>query len=185
MTIDETDVAIVGPGPYGLSVAAQLRSRGVSCRVFGPPMKFSWDMPRGINLKSFAFATNLAVPESGHTFPEWCRARGLEDLEPCSMESFATYGLWIKDRFVSDVDPRPRHQRRSSRRWRLRGDARDRRARPLAPRRALDGTLVLRRDTGPPARAPAGARQPHVPPHRLRPLRRSRRRGGRRGGFGD
>jgi len=105
MTIDETDVAIVGPGPYGLSVAAQLRSRGVSCRVFGPPMKFWRDMPRGINLKSFAFATNLAVPESGHTFPEWCRARGLEDLEPCSMESFATYGLWIKDRFVSDVDP--------------------------------------------------------------------------------
>jgi thioredoxin reductase len=105
MTLDETDVAIVGPGPYGLSLAAQLRARGVSFRIFGPPMKFWRDMPRGINLKSFAFATNLVVPERGFTFPEWCRSRGLEDLEPCTMDSFATYGLWIKDRFVPEVEP--------------------------------------------------------------------------------
>jgi thioredoxin reductase len=68
-------------------------------------MKFWRDMPRGINLKSFAFATNLAVPARGTTFPEWCRARGLEDLEPCTMESFATYGLWIQARFVPHLDP--------------------------------------------------------------------------------
>jgi hypothetical protein len=100
----ETDVAIVGPGPYGLSLAAQLRARGVSHRIFGPPMKFWLDMPP-INLKSFAFATSLVVPERGHTFPEWCRGQGLEDHEPCTMASFATYGLWIKDRFVPDLEP--------------------------------------------------------------------------------
>jgi thioredoxin reductase len=103
----ETDVAIVGPGPYGLSLAAQLRARGVSFRIFGPPMKFWRDMPRGINLKSFAFATSIVVPERGNTFPEWCRANGLEDHEPCTMQSFAAYGMWIKDRFVSDLEPAP------------------------------------------------------------------------------
>ncbi len=107
VTSEETDVAIVGPGPYGLSLAAQLRARGVKFRIFGPPMKFWKDMPKGINLKSFAFATNLYVPVKGFTFPEWCRSQGLEDLEPCTMESFAAYGIWIKDRFVADLDPTP------------------------------------------------------------------------------
>jgi hypothetical protein len=31
--------------------------------------------------------------------------RGLEDFEPCSMQSFAAYGLWMQQRFVPDVDP--------------------------------------------------------------------------------
>jgi thioredoxin reductase len=100
----ETDVAIVGPGPYGLSLAAQLKARNVSFRIFGPPMKFWLDMP-AINLKSFAFATSLVVPERGYTFPEWCRTQGLEDHEPCTMASFATYGLWIRDRFVPNLEP--------------------------------------------------------------------------------
>jgi thioredoxin reductase len=88
-----------------LSIASQLRARDVDVRIFGPPMKFWRNMPRSINLKSFAFATSLYVPERGHTFPEWCRARGLEDFEPCSMASFASYGMWIQDRFVPDLTP--------------------------------------------------------------------------------
>ena len=100
----ETDVAVVGSGPYGLSIAAQLRARGVEFRIFGPPMKFWRDMPEGINLKSFAFATNVYVPTRGHTFPEWCRTKGLEDHEPCTMASFAAYGMAIKDRFVPNLE---------------------------------------------------------------------------------
>jgi cation diffusion facilitator CzcD-associated flavoprotein CzcO len=100
----ECDVAIVGSGPYALSVAAQLRGRGVEHRIFGPPMKFWRDMPKGINLKSFAFATSVWVPEPKNTFPEWCRANGLEDFEPCTMASFAAYGMSIKDRFVPGLE---------------------------------------------------------------------------------
>ncbi len=102
--MQETDVAIVGSGPYALSLAAHLRARGVELRIFGPPMKFWRDMPAGINLKSFAFATNVYVPEPGHSFPEWCRAQGLEDFEPCTMASFAAYGMAMKDRFVPGVE---------------------------------------------------------------------------------
>jgi thioredoxin reductase len=104
--LPETDVAIVGSGPNALSLAAHLRARQVEYRIFGPPMKFWRDMPRGINLKSFAYATNVYVPAKGNTFPEWCRARGLEDFEPCTMASYAAYGMWMKDHFVPDLDPR-------------------------------------------------------------------------------
>src|ERR1700723_3715475 len=102
---DETDVAIVGAGPYALALAAQLRARGVDFRVFGPPMKFWRDMPLGLNLKSLAFATSIYVPEKGHSFPEWCRARKLEDHEPCTMGSFAAYGMDMQGRFVPDLEP--------------------------------------------------------------------------------
>ena len=34
----ETDVAIVGAGPYGLSIAAHLGEFGIEFRVFGDPM---------------------------------------------------------------------------------------------------------------------------------------------------
>jgi hypothetical protein len=100
----ETDVAIVGSGPNALSLAAHLRARGVAFRIFGPPMRFWREMPVGINLKSFAYATNVFVPVTGTSFPEWCRARGLEDFEPCTMQSFAAYGMWMADKFVADIE---------------------------------------------------------------------------------
>jgi cation diffusion facilitator CzcD-associated flavoprotein CzcO len=100
----ETDVAIIGAGPYGLSLAAHLRARGVKYRIFGEAMRFWRNMPVGVNLKSLAFATNIAVPKSGYSFPEWCRQHGLEDYEPCTMQSFSAYGLEMQKRFVPDVE---------------------------------------------------------------------------------
>jgi thioredoxin reductase len=99
-----TDVAIIGAGPYGLSLAAYLRARGAKYRIFGEAMRFWLNMPVGINLKSLAFATNIAVPKSGYSFPEWCRQHGLEDFEPCTMQSFSAYGLEMQKRFVPDVE---------------------------------------------------------------------------------
>jgi len=104
VSIEDADVVIVGAGPYGLSLAAQLRKRRVSFRIIGQAMKFWREMPIGVNLKSLAFATNIFVPEPGYTFPEWCRQRGLEDFEPCTMQSFAEYGLWMQERFVPDLE---------------------------------------------------------------------------------
>ena len=56
------DVAIVGAGPYGLSVAAHLRGAGVRFRQFGLPMKL-WreNMPRGMFLKSQGFASTSPI----------------------------------------------------------------------------------------------------------------------------
>ncbi|MGH7270383.1 MAG: FAD-dependent oxidoreductase, partial [Polyangiaceae bacterium] len=101
----DTDVAVVGSGPYALSLAAHLRVLGVESRIFGPPMKFWRDMPRGVNLKSLAFATGVYVPGKRPTFPEWCRQNGLEDWEPCTMASFAEYGVAMQRRFVPHLEP--------------------------------------------------------------------------------
>jgi hypothetical protein len=57
-----------------------------------------------VNLKSFAFATNIAVPTRGYSFPQWCLQHGLEDFEPCTMQSFAAYGCEMQRRFVPDLD---------------------------------------------------------------------------------
>jgi cation diffusion facilitator CzcD-associated flavoprotein CzcO len=101
---DLVDVVIIGAGPYGLSLAAHLSARGVSFRIFGEAMRFWQDMPVGVNLKSLAFATNIVVPEKGHSFSSWCRKHGLEDFEPCTMQSFAAYGLEMQKRFVPDLE---------------------------------------------------------------------------------
>lgn len=99
-----TDVAIIGAGPYGLSLAAHLRARDVKFRIFGEAMSFWRNMPVGVNLKSLAFATNITLPTPGYSYPEWCRQHGLEDFEPCTMQSFAAYGLEIQKRFVPDLE---------------------------------------------------------------------------------
>ena len=104
MPLRSTQVAIVGAGPYGLSIAAHLKHRRVQLRIFGSPMSFWLQMPASISLKSFAWATNVAVPHRDFTFAEWCRSHGLEDLEPCSMESFAAYGLWVQRALVPEVE---------------------------------------------------------------------------------
>src|ERR1700737_3337868 len=53
------ETAIIGAGPYGLSLAAHLRHRGLSYEMFGQPMQ-SWSafMPKGMLLKSEGFASN-------------------------------------------------------------------------------------------------------------------------------
>jgi cation diffusion facilitator CzcD-associated flavoprotein CzcO len=98
------DIAIVGAGPYGLSLAAHLRARDVKFRIFGEAMRFWRDMPIGVNLKSLAFATSIPLPIPGHSYPEWCRKNGLEDFEPCTMQSFAAYGLEIQKQFIPDLE---------------------------------------------------------------------------------
>lgn len=56
----EVDVAIIGAGPYGLSLAAHLKHLGVEHQVFGSPMSF-WrnSMPPGMELKSEGPACDL------------------------------------------------------------------------------------------------------------------------------
>jgi cation diffusion facilitator CzcD-associated flavoprotein CzcO len=50
---DDCEVAVVGAGPYGLSLGAHLNSAGIDTRVLGRPMSF-WreHMPKGMRLRS-------------------------------------------------------------------------------------------------------------------------------------
>ena len=104
MSRSKVDVAIVGAGPNGLSLASYLADSGVERRIFGLTMRAWRDMPPGMNLKSFGFATSIPCLRPHYTFPEYCRARGLEDFEPISFTTFAEYGEWFQQQLVPDVE---------------------------------------------------------------------------------
>ena len=74
-----TEIAIVGAGPYGLSIAAHLRGQGIPFRIFGRPME-SWllHMPKSMSLKSDGFASNISDPNGELTLKKFCAERGLE-----------------------------------------------------------------------------------------------------------
>jgi cation diffusion facilitator CzcD-associated flavoprotein CzcO len=101
------DIAIVGAGPYGLSLAAFLNARGISVRVFGKAMGFWLDnMPTGMHLKSDGFASNLYDPDRIYALKQFCLEQGLSYHDtsiPVSLEIFTNYGLAFQKRFVPNL----------------------------------------------------------------------------------
>ena len=88
-------VAIIGAGPYGLSLASHLLDRGIPFRIFGEPMAF-WTQVANAGsdryLLSSCFGTNIHSPRAGSTFNAYNAPRGLETVEPCAISNFADYG---------------------------------------------------------------------------------------------
>ena len=104
---DRIDVAIVGAGPYGLSIAAHLAQRRLSFRVFGKPMESWLQMPCGMTLKSEGFASSLYDPKGALPLGRYCRERGLgyADLGlPVPLAMFCEYGLAFQRRFVPTLE---------------------------------------------------------------------------------
>jgi thioredoxin reductase len=108
MTQSRTDIAIIGAGPYGLSIAAHLRARNMAFRIFGKPMSVWKDqMLGGTLLKSFGFASNLYEPSSSLTLARFCKEQGLPyaDVEiPVPIEYFVAYGLEFQRRFIPNLE---------------------------------------------------------------------------------
>jgi thioredoxin reductase len=103
------EVAIVGAGPYGLSVAAHLRDAGVPFRIFGKPMS-TWrgHMPKGMKLKSDGFASNLSAPDADSTLEAWSAANGRPysaQKEPVELEDFVAYSRWFAQTYVPGLEP--------------------------------------------------------------------------------
>jgi hypothetical protein len=103
------DVAILGAGPYGLSVASHLRARGVEFRIFGRPMQ-TWrtHMPIGMHLKSEGFASNLSDPSATFTLKRFCVDHGFpyDSATAIPLDRFLAYGLAFQRRFVPEVEER-------------------------------------------------------------------------------
>jgi cation diffusion facilitator CzcD-associated flavoprotein CzcO len=102
------DVAIIGAGPYGLSIAAHLKARGVGFRIFGLPMH-TWlaHMPKGMRLKSEGFASCLYDPGSTFTLQAYCKEKGIPYSDiglPVPLDVFASYGLEFQRRFVPELE---------------------------------------------------------------------------------
>jgi cation diffusion facilitator CzcD-associated flavoprotein CzcO len=101
-------IAIIGAGPYGLSIAAYLRHQGIPFRIFGRPMD-SWraHMPKGMFLKSDGFASNIYDPAGDFTLQRFCAERGIaysDTGRPVSLETFSSYGMAFRDRMVPELE---------------------------------------------------------------------------------
>jgi thioredoxin reductase len=104
----DLEIAIVGAGPYGLSIAAHLQATGVPFRIFGPPMQ-TWreNMPSGMLLKSDGFASSLSDPSSIFSLKHFCKLNGIgydDTRVPVALSTFVDYGLAFQRRFVSELD---------------------------------------------------------------------------------
>jgi thioredoxin reductase len=105
---EAVDIAIVGAGPYGLSLAAHLRKAGVSMRHFGLVMnQRRTAMPTGRFLRSPGFASNLSDPGGTHTLAAFCAVTGRPYADyglPVALGTFIAYGQWFAGQLAGDVE---------------------------------------------------------------------------------
>jgi thioredoxin reductase len=104
------DVAIIGAGPYGLSLASYLAESGVNFRIFGHPME-TWrtQMPEGMFLKSEGFASTLYDPSGECTLARYCKEKNLlyADMgKPVRLQDFSAYGMEFQRRMVPQLEIR-------------------------------------------------------------------------------
>jgi len=102
------ETAIIGAGPYGLSIAAHFRRRGIPFRIFGRPMD-SWlnHMPKGMMLKSDGFASNIYDPESEFTLQHFCAQQGIAYSDtgmPVHLDTFSAYGLAFQVQMLPELE---------------------------------------------------------------------------------
>ncbi len=104
------DIAIIGAGPYGLSIAAHLTAAGARPRVFGSPMH-TWRtrMPAGMHLKSEGFASSLYDPAKRYPLARFCAERAIPYADtglPVALQTFTEYGEAFARRFVPALEDR-------------------------------------------------------------------------------
>ena len=108
--VQNIGIAVIGAGPYGLSVAAHLRDMGVPFRIFGRPLE-NWreHMPTEMTLKSRPFATNLSGPRHDGSLANYCDENDIACdgmYTPLTLKLFISYGLAFQRKFVPDIDER-------------------------------------------------------------------------------
>jgi FAD-dependent urate hydroxylase len=113
------ETAIVGAGPYGLSIAAHLRAAGLPFEIFGTPLE-SWRsfMPEGMLLRSEPFASSLWDPKRNFTLKRFSAERKIyyqRARNPVSLTQFLDYAEWFRQGAVGEIhDVKVQRIRRNS-----------------------------------------------------------------------
>jgi FAD-dependent urate hydroxylase len=123
--MDTCDVAILGAGPYGMSVAAHLcQSKWIDLRVLGEPMSF-WErhMPAGMLLRSPRVASHISDPQGQLTLDSYEKASAArfagkvpptiteefiarDMAKEIPLQDFVKYGHWFLRQARLPIDPR-------------------------------------------------------------------------------
>ena len=106
--LSRTPICIIGAGPYGISIAAHLRSIGMDFRIFGRSM-YRWraQMPTAMYLKSEGCASSLSDPNGDHTLASYCAEQRMpygEWGKPVSRERFTQYALSFQHHLVPNIE---------------------------------------------------------------------------------
>lgn len=104
--MSDTEVAVLGAGPYGLAVAAALRESGVEHRVIGDPMSFWREMPQGMVLRSNWTATAISDYDGPFNLDAYQRETGARFGKPVPLEDFIAYGQWVQSKVAPAADRR-------------------------------------------------------------------------------
>lgn len=97
------EVAIVGAGPFGLSVAAHLKPLRTA-RTFGEPMETWKRMPEDMLLRSAWEETCLSAPGGAGSIGEWAASAGERRTEPIPLSYFLRYASWFEERYAPGGD---------------------------------------------------------------------------------
>ncbi|MGA8044107.1 MAG: FAD-dependent oxidoreductase [Terracidiphilus sp.] len=103
----DSELTIVGAGPYGLSAASHLIDAGIEPRVHGQPMAF-WDrnLPPGMILRSPREASTISDPQARFTLDAYETANNMPPEKRVSRETFVSYGKWFESHVSSHLDRR-------------------------------------------------------------------------------
>jgi hypothetical protein len=95
------DVAVVGAGPYGLSVAASAApARSI---VFGRPL-LTWErMEPDMELRAAWEEMALVAGAGRGGLDAWLAETGRPRREPMTPADFVAYGTWFRERFVPEL----------------------------------------------------------------------------------
>lgn len=104
MALKQEITAIVGAGPYGLSIAAHLKEQGIPISIFGKPMEFWKRMPPTMYLKSSWSALTLSDPHRQYDLNRFSKSMGRPWQEPVPLQTFLAYGQWFQRHVVPDID---------------------------------------------------------------------------------
>jgi thioredoxin reductase len=103
--MSDTQLLVIGAGPYAYSAAAYARQRGVSTRIVGRPMGFWRDqMPTDMYLRS---GRDWSLDAAGeHSFQAYFDARGLdpEANDPIPVGVFLDHTDWFAEQKGLDVE---------------------------------------------------------------------------------